>query len=200
MMMQGAASGIFTRIFIIAMMAGMMSACADVAVSGAQAAYNHKSLEKSINDQYITMQAIHQLNRPRFKNTNIDIATLHGEVLMAGQVPEEWQKQEAEARIKQIDGVEHVYNMLSIASPSSSLVRASDAWITAKVKSQLIASSDLDATRVKVVTERGTVFLMGTVLPEEADAAIDIARHTDGVTSVVKIFSYMKITKKREAA
>ena len=198
MMMQRAAT--LTRIIIVLIMTGSMAACTDVAVSGAQAAYNHKSIEKKINDQYISMQATHQLNRPRFSNTNVDFATLNGEVLMAGQVPEAWQKAEAEERIKQIDGVTHVYNMLSISSPTSGLVRASDAWITAKVKSQMIASSDLDATHVKVVTERGTVFLMGTLLPEEADAAVEIASNTAGVTSVVKMFSYMKITKKRHEA
>lgn len=200
MMMQGAASVIVNRIFIIVIITGMMAACADVAVTGAQAAYHHKSLQKSVNDQYISMQATHQLNRPRFSNTNIDIATLNGEVLLAGQVPEEWQKQEAEQRISEIDGVNHVYNMLTIASPSSTLVRASDAWITAKVKSKMIASNELDATRLKVVTERGTVFLMGTLLPEEAESAVDIASNTDGVTSVVKMFSYMKITKKLNEA
>lgn len=194
MMMQRAAT--LTRIVIVLIMTGTMAACTDVAVSGAQAAYNHKSIEKKINDQYISMQATHQLNRPRFSDTNIDIATLNGEVLMAGQVPEAWQKEEAEQRIKGIDGVTHVYNMLTVSSPTSALVRASDAWITAKVKSQMIASSDLDATHVKVVTERGRVFLMGTVLPEEADAAIDIASNTAGVSSVVKMFSYMKISKK----
>ena len=199
-MMQGTASGIFTRILVVSMMASLMGACADVAVTGAQAAYNHKSLQKSINDHYITMQATHQLNRPRFKTTNIDIATLNGEVLLTGQAPQEWQKQEAEQRISAINGIKHIYNRISIASPSSSLVRASDAWLTTKVKSKLIASNDLDATRIKVVTERGTVYLMGTLLPEEAEAAVDIASNTDGVTSVVKMFSYMKITKKLDEA
>jgi osmotically-inducible protein OsmY len=189
------------QIFIVIFMTGLMAACAaNVAVTGAQAAYNHKSLQKKISDQYISMQATHELNRPSFNNTNIDVATVGGEVLIAGQVPEVWQKEEAEARIKRIEGVSRVYNMLSIASPSSSMVRASDAWITAKVKSKMIASDDLDVSRVKVVTERGTVFLMGTVLPEEADAAIDIASNTDGVAAVVKMFNYMKIVKKEDQA
>lgn len=189
------------QIFIVIFMTGLMAACAaNVAVTGAQAAYNHKSLQKKISDQYISMQATHELNRPSFNNTNIDVATVGGEVLIAGQVHEVWQKEEAEARIKRIEGVSRVYNMLSIASPSSSMVRASDAWITAKVKSKMIASDDLDVSRVKVVTERGTVFLMGTVLPEEADAAIDIASNTDGVAAVVKMFNYMKIVKKEDQA
>lgn len=172
-----------------------VSACTNVAMTGAQAAYNHKKLQNNIKDQYISMQAIHVLNRPMFSNANIDIATVNGEVLMVGQAPEEWQKQRAGDFINNIDGVKQVYNLVSISAPSSTLTRISDAWITAKVKGKLIASNDLDATRIKVVTERGTVFLMGIVKPEEAGAAIDIASTTQGVTSVVKMFSYMKITK-----
>lgn len=194
-MMQEAAGKSLKMILVIAALALGISACTNVAVTGAQAAYNHKQLQSNISDQYISMQAIHALNRPMFSNTNMDIATVNGEVLMVGQAPEEWQKQRAGEFINKIDGVKQVYNLVSISAPSSALTRMSDAWITTKVKGKLIASNDLDATRIKVVTERGTVFLMGTVRPEEADAAIDIASNTQGVTSVVKMFSYMKITK-----
>lgn len=194
MTLQGASSGL-RNILVITMLASALTACTNVAMSGAQAAYNHKSLQNNVQDQYITMQAIHVLNRPRFNDANIDIATANREVLLAGQVPKAWQKEEAEQRVAQIPNVDHVFNMLSVSSPASSLVHASDAWITAKVKSKLIASNDVDATRVKVVTERGRVYLMGIVLPEEADAVVDIASNTHGVTSVVKLFSYMRITR-----
>jgi len=195
-MRHGQAVGILKRVAILTLAASLATACTNVAMTGAQAVYNHKHIEKSVSDQYITMQATHVLNRPSYKGTNIDIATLNGEVLLTGEAPEEWQKEEAARRINQIDGVLHVYNMIRVSAPSSALVRMSDAWVTAKVKSQMIASAELDATKVKVVTENGRVFLMGTVLPDEADAAIYIASNTRGVTSVVKMFSYIKITKK----
>jgi len=35
------------------------------------------------------------------------------------------------------------------------------------------------------------VYLMGIVTSAEADAAVEIARNTDGVTRVVKVFEYM---------
>lgn len=182
-------------IWIAVSSATLLTGCANVAMSGAQAIYNHKSLQDNINDHYIAFQANHQINRPAFKGTNISIAVLNSEVLLTGETPEAWQKQQAGERIGQIDGVSHVYNLIALANPSSSLSRASDSWITAKVKSKIIASSDIDATHVKVVTERGTVFLMGQLKPEEAEAAVDIASNTYGVTSVVKLFSYVKITK-----
>jgi osmotically-inducible protein OsmY len=35
------------------------------------------------------------------------------------------------------------------------------------------------------------VYLLGIVTNKEADDAVEIARNTDGVTKVVKVFEYM---------
>ncbi len=174
-----------------------LQACADVAMTGAQALYNRQSIKNNLNDQYITMQAFRaiEVDDKRFKDANISIATFNGEVLLAGQVPHQWQRERIGRIVKQIPAAQRVYNLVTISNPSSTLTRISDSWITAKVKAKLLASGDLDARQIKVVTENSTVFLMGILKPSEADAAIDIARTTDGVTSVVKIFSYIQITK-----
>lgn len=186
-----------TRIIFIFITMFLLTACMDVATSGAQAIYNRHAIEKSLTDQYITMQASQALNYKtnQFNNANISIATYHNEVLLAGQVPQEWQKNKAENIIKKIPKVKEIHNLLVAASPSSMLTRLSDAWITAKVKAKFLASDDVDATEVKVVTENGVVYLMGILQPDAAEAAIDIASHTDGVLSVVKIFSYITISK-----
>lgn len=174
----------------------MLQGCVSTAVSGAQAIYNRQSIQKSINDQYITLQANKAIFAEKsLKGTNISIATLNGEVLLAGQAPTFGQRNQAEALIRKIPNIEELYNKIEIAGPSSALVRMSDAWITTKVKSQLIASNDLDASQIKVVTENGTVYLMGLLRPSEARAAAEIASQTKGVEKVVKIFSYMRISK-----
>lgn len=187
----------FYYIVIILFATYFLQGCVDVAMTGAQVVYNRHSIQKTLQDQYITMQAFKALNvdSDQFKDTNIEIATYNGEVLLAGQVPEMWQRNKAEEIVKQIPEVKRVYNTVTIAAPSSTLIRLSDAWITAKVKAKLIASNDLDATQIKVVTENGTVYLMGTIWPNEAEAAVDLSRDTDGVQKVVKMFSYLKIVK-----
>jgi len=192
--MQGAAFKLLSLSAVI-IVTGCVTACTNVAVSGAQAIYNHKSLTNNVNDTVIALKATHVLNRPRFKDTNISIAALNSEVLLSGEVPEDWQKEQAGELVKNVDGVKQVYNMLRIAAPASGLSQASDSWVTAKVKSKIIACRDIDATRIKVVTENGTVYLMGALEPDEAEAAVDIASNTFGATSVVKLFSYIKITK-----
>lgn len=175
----------------------MQTACLNVASTGAQAVYNHRSLQNTVNDQYITMQAYQNLNVKShdFKNANVIVSTYNAEVLLAGQVPAAWQKEKAEQIVKTVPDVLRVYNQIEVSSPSSTLTRISDAWITTKVKSKLIASNDLDASQIKVVTENGMVYLMGILKPEEAQAAVDITRETAGVQGVVKIFSYVHISK-----
>lgn len=185
------------RWVLLAVMLGCLQGCVNVATTGAQAVYNRHSIEKKVNDQYISMRAFQALHfkTEDFNDANISIATYNGEVLLAGQAPTTWQRQKAEHIVRAIPDVKTVYNQIKIASPSSTLTRVSDAWITSKVKAKLIAAEDVDATQIKVVTENGTVYLMGIVPPTDAMAAVEVARQTDGVERVVKIFSYIKITK-----
>jgi osmotically-inducible protein OsmY len=175
-----------------------LQACMNVATSGAEAVYNRHKIEKNLKDQYLTMQAYKALyyDSDQFKDTNITISTYNREMLLAGQAPSMWQRTRAEEIVKKIPDIENIYNLVSIQSPSSSLTRINDAWITTKVKAKFLASNDMDGSQVKVITENGTVFLMGVLLPEHAAAAVDLARNTDGVQRVIKIFSYMKISKK----
>lgn len=191
---------IICRILILLGLIHVM-ACTNVVMTSASAMYNRHGLQKNIHDQYITMQAFKSLKikTDDFKNANVSVATLNNEVLLAGQVPEAWQKEKAEEIVRKIPGIENVYNQIQIGSPSSSLTRLSDSWITAKIKAKILASDDIDSTQLKVVTENGTVFLMGALLPKEADAAVEIARTTGGVESVVRVLSYIKISKDRMA-
>jgi len=184
-------------ISILILTTSFLQSCADIAMTGCQAVYNRKSLSKNFGDQYITMQA-HQalyITSDEFKNTNISIATFNREMLMAGQVPAAWQKVKAEKLVRKIPNIERVYNLVTIGTPSSTLTRMSDSWITGKVKAKILASSDIDS-QIKVVTENGVVYLMGTLQPQEAQAAVEVAQNTDGVQGVIKMFSYISISRK----
>ena len=48
-----------------------------------------------------------------------------------------------------------------------------------------------DPTRVKVLTNQGTVYLMGLVTRQEAAASVEKARFVNGVLKVVKLFEYI---------
>jgi len=76
---------------------------------------------------------------------------------------------------------------LEVAEKSSLTQRSSDVLITGKVRASLVDAKDLFATAFKIVTERGTVHIMGRVTQREANRAADIARGVDGVKKVVRI-------------
>lgn len=173
-----------------------LQGCLNAAMTGVQAFYNRHGIQQNLNDQYITMKAYQELKQDnKLTDANISVATYNNEVLLAGQVPQYWQKKEAEQIVKRIPDVLHIYDTIVIASPSSTLTRMSDTWITAKIKAKLLASADVDVTKVKVVTENSTVYLMGLLPSEEAEAAIRVASTTTGVTKVINLFSYIKIMR-----
>jgi osmotically-inducible protein OsmY len=71
------------------------------------------------------------------------------------------------------------------------LTRSGDAWVTSKVKSQLLASDHVRGLNIKVVTENGVTYLLGLVTRLEADEATEITRNVGGVTQMVRLFEYV---------
>jgi osmotically-inducible protein OsmY len=182
---------------IIVMISSLISGCMGMAVSGAQAVYNRNALQNTFNDHYIDMQVNQAIfwGCKDFKESNIAFNTFNTEVLLTGQAPSKRLKEKLTQIASKINGVSEVHNFTEISTPSSALVRVSDGWITAKIKTQLIADNAINPDKIKIVTENGSVYLMGIVLPETAEEAIDIARATSGVQNVVSLFSFIKISK-----
>jgi len=160
--------------------------------AGVAVVYDHRKLEKIALDQQITKKisdtiiSNHSLN----EDNHIEVTTFNQIVLLTGETNTAEQRQQAEGIAHSVPDVTKVYNELTIKGPTSSLTRASDSWITAKIKTEMLATEDLHSGTIKVVTENGTVYLMGIVNKDQADMAVDIARQVAGVQKVVKIFQY----------
>ena len=64
-------------------------------------------------------------------------------------------------------------------------VYVDDSWITTKIKSDMIADSDISARNIKVKTTKGVVRLTGTAATwSEANEAAEIAHGVKGVVAV----------------
>jgi osmotically-inducible protein OsmY len=124
-------------------------------------------------------------------DAHVNIASFNRKVLLTGEVRDEAAKAAVEREVKAIEGVQSVANELEISGPSSYTARSSDALITTKVKASLVDMKTISATSFKVVTERGTVYLMGRVTQREGQLAADIARGVSGVQKVVKNLEYI---------
>lgn len=123
-----------------------------------------------------------------FDQAHIVVVSFNGYVLLAGQVASEELKTKATDVVREVRGVRRIYNEMEVAAPSSGMTRTSDTWITTKVKSWLLGASNIEGTRVKVVTENGVVYLMGLASNEEAQRISDKAAGIGGVQRVVRLF------------
>jgi len=147
-----------------------------------------------VDDQTIEMKIYDALNRQLPPGNRISTTSYNGIVLLTGEVVSEAARRQAEAIARGIEPpVREVYNELVIGRPSPLSRQSNDAMITTKVKSALfqIKIKDFDPSRVKVVTDRSVVYLMGLVRRNEADAAADVASRVDGVRQVVTLFEYI---------
>jgi len=122
---------------------------------------------------------------------HVNVASYNRKVLLTGEVRDEAMKASVEREVRGIENVVSVINELAIAGPSSLTSRSSDALITTNVKASLVEMKTISATSFKVVTERGTVYLMGRVTQREGDLGAKIAQSVSGVQRVVKIFEYI---------
>jgi osmotically-inducible protein OsmY len=109
-------------------------------------------------------------------------------VLLTGQVPSEADKTAIEQSVQQVQNVRSAVNELQVAGATSLTSRSNDTILTSKVKASLLDAKDLSAKAIKVVTERGVVYLMGRVTEREAKRAVEIARGVGGVQKVVRVF------------
>jgi osmotically-inducible protein OsmY len=94
--------------------------------------------------------------------------------------------------------VQSIVNDLEVAGMSSFTSRSNDTLITGKVKAAFVDAKDLYANSIKVVTERGTVYMMGRVTQREGQQAAEAARGIGGVHKVVKVFEYISDDEYRQ--
>jgi len=182
-------------IAVICLSCSLQSCFVAGAAAGAAAVamvYDHRTIANTLDDTKIANKIVANLktNKSFWQDSHIEVTTFNHIVLLTGQTPKPEWRQSAGDIAKSVDGVDKVYNQITVEGPTSSLTRTSDAWISAKIRTQMLAAQDLKSSSIKVVTENGTVYLMGIVSQSQADIAVDIARKVTGVLRVIKIFSY----------
>ena len=185
------------KIIALSLGISLLSGCfvpfvAGAAIGGA-IVYDRRDFETMASDQEIFQQANNKINIDNeLKNdAHIVVTSFNRSVLIVGQAPTEALHARTQQRVASVPNIKRIYNEVSISGPTSPAVRSSDAWITTKVKSQMLVETKLRSGQIKVMTEDSVVYLMGLVHREQADIAVDIARQVSGVQRVVKIFEYI---------
>ena len=187
----------------VAAAAATLSACAPLAVggaalTGAMVAGDRRSSGSQLDDQGIELRASNRLkDELGDAHARYAISSYNRRVLLTGEASSEAVKTKITQIVSGVENVREVINELGVTNSPSLKERASDTLITGRVKASLVDAKDLSASAFKVVTERGTVYLMGRVTQREADRATDIARNTQSVMRVVRV---LEIISEQELA
>lgn len=153
-----------------------------------------RTIGSKIDDSLIETKAAVNISKAHpdlAEGSHIVVTSYNGIVLLAGQTPRADLKAAAEQAAAAVQRVKKVNNELQIMAPSSLLARNNDAWLTTKIKTQMLADNSIPGSRIKVVTENGIVFLLGLVTQDEANRATSLVQGVGGVQKIVKLFEYI---------
>jgi osmotically-inducible protein OsmY len=173
-------------------LAGTLSACAPLVLGGAavgtMVAIDRRTSGAQLEDEGIELRAASALRQTVGERGHINVNSYNRQVLLTGEVASEADKQNAEQAVSRVENVRGVVNDLAVMGNSSLTQRSADTLTTGKVRASLVDDKLLTAGAFRVVTERGTTYLMGLVTQREADRATAIARGVSGVQRVVRVF------------
>lgn len=182
------------RATLILTIATQMTACVTAAVGGAAAggaaAVDRRTAGIYVEDENIEIKSLVQIRKALNDQAHVNVTSYNLNVLITGEVPTNEAKAEAENIVRAIENVRNITNELVVGPKSSITDRSNDTYLTSKVKTKFIAEKNFSANNVKIVTEAGVVYLMGLVNDHEARLATEIARTTQGVSKVVKVFEH----------
>jgi osmotically-inducible protein OsmY len=180
---------------LVLLATAVQTGCAPIIVGGAVAAVamaeDRRTPGAFIDDEAIENRATLKAKTRFGSKIHINVTSVNRHVLISGEAPDEATKADVETEVKSAGNITKIHNELVVGPNASVLTVSNDTRLTALVKTRFLEANRFQANHVKVVTESGTVFLMGVVKRAEADAASQLASTTSGVRRVVRLFEYL---------
>lgn len=153
-----------------------------------------RSLGTYMDDSRLETIATVNINKasPELKAAHINVDAYNGVVLLTGQVSGAHLRELAATTVTKIPGVRQVFNELQVQGTTSFVARTNDSWLATKSRTALIANSDVDSSRIKLVCEDGVIYILGMLTPTQADRAANVIKNVRGVQKVVKAVEYVE--------
>ena len=172
-----------------------LNSCAPAFIGGvgvsALAIEDRRTAATIFEDQTIEFKAKRKIKTKYKNNSNVSVTSFNRFVLLTGETYSEDLKNDIAFDVATITNVRNIQNEIIIKAKRSSIDSTNDAFITSKVKTNLVKNKNVHANLIKVISSSGNVYLMGMVTKKEADLASKIAASTKGVRKVIKIFEYL---------
>ena len=184
------------KLLAAALITATLSACVPLVplmvgggvMGGAMVATDRRTSGSQLEDEGIELRAASRIFENLGERVHVNVTSYNRQVLLTGKVPSAQDKQLVEQIVAKVDNVRSIVNELAVLGNSTLNQRTSDTLVTGRVKAGMVDAQDLIANAIKVVTERGTTYLMGRVTQREANRSTDITRSTSGVQKVIRLF------------
>ncbi len=171
-------------------LSGCVPAVIAVGAGATMVATDPRTTGTQVDDEGIELKIADQVSKQFGDRVHVNATSYNGVVLLTGEVPDQGTWASVGSVAKNTEKVRLVQNELVVAPNSELSARTNDSYITSKVKSRFVEAGKFAPNAVKVVTERGVVYLMGIVPRATGEAAAEVAATTSGVVRVVKVFEY----------
>jgi osmotically-inducible protein OsmY len=183
---------ILSKLLIAIIAASQLSACGVIAVTGVAATATIMADRRTPGvqaiDKGIELQASGALDQKFGDNAHINITSFNQKVLLTGEAKTAAIKRDAESYVKGMKNVRSVFNELIIGPNSTYTMRANDAYLESKIKTQMIFTQQLPSNSMVITAEGTSIYLIGILTQSEADLAKKIASNTNGVKDVYAYF------------
>lgn len=156
-------------------------------VGGAMVASDRRTSGMVVEDQGIEFKSSARIREDLGERVHVNVTSYNRQVLITGEVPSAQDKQLVERIVANVDNVRNIVNELAVMGNSTLTQRSSDSITTGRVKAAIVDAQDLFANAFKIVTERGTTYVLGRVTQREAKRATEVIAATSGVQRVVRV-------------
>lgn len=155
-------------------------------------AHDSRTIGSKIDDRLITWRAAGNLrgDAELHGQAHVAVTSLNGIVLLTGEAPTEALRDRAAQKVSTIAGIRRVHNELRIAPPASLATRSRDAWMAGEARTRIAAADGIES-RVVVVADNASIYLLGLVHQSEGAAATQAATNVAGVERIVQLFEYL---------
>lgn len=176
----------------VAILGGSLTACVPMLFGGAAMSAlvvtDRRTSGTQLEDEGIELRAAGRIRESLGDRVHINVTSFNRQVLVTGEASNPQDRQLVEQIVSRVENVRSMVNEVSLSGNTSLTQRSTDSLTTGKVKAALLDAKDMYSSAFKVVTERGTTYLMGLVTQREAARATEITRSTSGVQKVVRVF------------
>ncbi|MGN1209261.1 MAG: BON domain-containing protein [Duodenibacillus sp.] len=180
--------------------ASTLTGCAPLVVGGATVAggkavatmIDRRSTGAVVNDGVLEKRVGWEIDQALGDiDSHITVTTYNGRVLLTGEVATAEGKKIASETAKSSLDVASVVNELAVRPNQGLFDRMADSRLATTVRARIVATDEVYLSQMKVVVDRGIVYLMGIVTPQENTIAMTEAARTSKVQRVISVCEVM---------